>query len=179
MARARTGLAGLGLLVLAGVVAGLVLAFGALTHAPEAGADDTVGVGQATPISYGYLAVQHAGIRPAPVAAHGGPRADQVVVKAAVTLANTTSAVQRHAPGQFRLRAAGAKGRGAWLRPVHATVPAGSLQPDAAVETRLTFFAPRGTTPVELAFTDRGATAPVTVQIDSPPRSNPGARPHG
>jgi hypothetical protein len=172
---ARAALAGVGLLVLAGVLAGALLAVGALTGTSEAGDGDGTGVGKATRISYGYLAVGSAGIRPATAGLPGGPRADQVVVKAAVTLANTTASVQRHAPGQFRLRVAGPEGRGTWLRPVHATVPAGAVQPDAAVESSLTFLAPRGTAPVELTFADPGADAPVAVQIDPRPRYTTGA----
>ena len=166
-------------LVVATAVLGAVLAAnvfaGGATHAGATApaATGPFRVAQDVPTSFGFVAVEHAeqmkGLtaRQLGGAVHGIGNfvaRDQVLVQASVTLTNTRLEPLDYKPSQFRLVA---RRDGEVTRhPLsHATVRAGTLQPDAAVDARLSFVAPRNGSELAIEFTDPGRATPVVIEL--------------
>jgi hypothetical protein len=166
-------------LLLCCAVAGAVLAAGIVTGSPSHGhaaaaAGTTFSVGEDVPTSFGFIAVEHAetfkGLTPRELggATHGigdFVSRDKALVQASVTITNTTAETLRYSPAQFRLVAAGRDGKLKNFKISHASVKAGVLQPDAAVDARLSFIAPRDGSRLAVQFADPGQDVPVTVAL--------------
>jgi hypothetical protein len=168
------------MLVAACAVAGIVLAAG-LLGGPGTGdahhttATKTFRVAQDVPTSFGFVAIEHAealrGLTAKDLAGnvHGigsyvGP--GQALVQASATIKNTQLAPLRYSPDQFRLvatRKGGAQKRYALS---HATVRPGVLQPDAAVDVRLSFVAPRDGSRLSVEFADPGRHTPLKIDLE-------------
>jgi hypothetical protein len=117
-------------------------------------------VGDAIPISFGYLAVLKAerlnGLTAKKLSGmtHGIQnlvRRDQAQVEVRVEMTNTLSRPVTYQPGRFDLRL-GRSGR--HVAPVGASVVPGQLQPDAHVEFVLTYVVPRNGKRLWLAYQD-------------------------
>jgi hypothetical protein len=162
-----------------GAVAGTVLAAGLMTgdeahvHAGPA-AHGPWNVAEDVPASFGFIAVEHAetfkglSARQLGGATHGIGTfvgRDKALVQASVTITNTQGVPLRYSPRQFRLVTTDRKGRVQRLGLSHATVSDGVLQPDAAVDARLSFIAPRDGARLEIEFADPGARAPLTITL--------------
>jgi hypothetical protein len=184
--RSRGALAALSLLaalVVCGAVAGTVLAARLISADPQTGHAHAGGgkkqarthaVGDDVPTSFGFIAVEHAetirGLtaRELGGAAHGiGSLVtrDQALVQASITITNFTPSTLRYSPNQFRLVATNAKGKVRRYDLAHATVQRGILQPDAAVDARLSFVAVRDGSRFAIEFDDPGAKSPVTINL--------------
>jgi hypothetical protein len=178
-----SAVAGLGALltVLAfGAMAGIFLAAQLLSSAdaheghaanlpagPFAVADDV-------PTSFGFVAVEHAETLKGLTAKQLGGAThgiggfvgrDKALVQASVTITNTGEDALPYSPKQFRIVSRSGK-RGARRIPMaHSTVRAGTLQPDAAIDARLSFVVPRDGSRLEVEFDDPGRKSPVRILL--------------
>ena len=101
---------------------------------------------------------------------------DQVQVQAVIQLTNTTNHLVTYSPEQFRLVVDDGKA----IAPLHATFPAGRLQPSAAIDGQITFITPRRTrarAQLWLEFTERGVDKPVRIDIGTAVKRSPRAGP--
>jgi hypothetical protein len=165
--------------VLALAVAGSVLAARTALErhtrapAPPAG---IAGVGDAVRTSFGALSVGYVqALAPPHVHGLGGPntglglpRAGRVAVEAQVTVTTLSAVPVAYSPDDFRLRA----GR-RLLAPTHASIPRGTLQPHAAIETLVDFTVPANARRLVLAFRASPQARPVLVDLGSTGRSAP------
>jgi hypothetical protein len=164
-------------IALSGVFASLeVLAVGGEGPVPQATPAHTAGpfkIGDDVPTSFGFVAVEHAethvglSARQLGGATHGIGSfvgRDRALVQASVTLTNSRLSTLRYSPSQFRLVA---RRKGVTRRfPVrHASVRPGVLQPDAAIDARLSFVAPRDGSSFSLEFADPEHPAPMTIDL--------------
>jgi hypothetical protein len=141
-------------------------------HAP-AGAPGPFRVAQDVPTSFGFVAVEHAetelGLTAKQLAGavHGigdFVGRDKVLVQASITLTNAAPATVDYSPRQFRLVAR----QGKVVRRYavsHASIRPGTLQPDAAVDARLSFAAPRDGSRLALEFADPGSEHPIVIDV--------------
>jgi Domain of unknown function (DUF4352) len=163
------------LVVSVAVVGGMLAAgLGSEPHDHPAGATGPYRVAEDVPVSFGFIAVEHSatlkGLTPKQLggAVHGiGTFVSRknALVQASITISNTSTQPQAYSPRQFRLVATAADGTTSRIELAHATVRAGELQPDAAVDARLSFIAPRDGSRLALEFRDPGARAPVTILL--------------
>lgn len=126
-------------------------------------------VGQDVPTSFGVVAVQYVE-RVAALPAHalagsgqlGGtiPGAGETELSVAVAVTNVRDRTVDYGPGQFRLRLAQG---GQALSPSGSTFPAGTLQPHAGIEGRVSFIVPRGRSAAAVEFLDR--TRPIVIGL--------------
>jgi hypothetical protein len=143
-------------------------------HSHAGGAVGPFRVAQDVRTSFGFVAVEHAetleGLTPKELggATHGigsFVARDHALVQASITLTNTTQRPLRYTPRQFRLVATGRNGEAKRIALAHATVREGVLQPDAAVDARISFVAPRNGSRLAIEFADPGAPEPLTILL--------------
>jgi hypothetical protein len=173
------GLGGFVAAVVAAAVVGIVLAVSLLTgpadgHAAGHGSGRFT-VAQDIETSFGWVAVEHAetvkGLTSKQLggATHGigsFVARDKALVQASVTLTNTTAGTVRYDPRQFVLVAKSPKsGKEQRIGATYASIKAGVLQPDAAIDAKVSFIVPRDGSRMSLAFTDPGRTAPVVIDL--------------
>jgi hypothetical protein len=167
--------------VVSAAFVGVLVAFqtaGAATGAAghDGGANGAFRVAQDVPTSFGFVAVEHAetlkglSARQMGGATHGIGSfvgRDKALVQASVTITNTGEDTLPYSPKAFRLVAkrAGKPARRYGL--MHATVTDGVLQPDAAVDARLSFVAPRDGSELAIEFRDPGRTSPIRIELDN------------
>lgn len=137
------------------------------------------GVGQDIPATFGAVAVENVakikGLTAKDVSGvtHGIPnlvKAGQMQVQASVTMTNLTDQPIRYSPTQFRLLV------GKDRKPVHevrSNIRPGTLQPDAAVDGRLSFVAPASGQKLWLAFDDPGRDRPILIDLGRTGRQTP------
>jgi len=172
------GLGGFIAAVAAAAVVGVVLAVGLLagTAGGHATADATgpFAVLDEVPTSFGFLAVEHAetlkGLTAKDLAGavHGIGTfvgREKALVRASVTLRNGPVRPLDYSPAQFRIAATGKDGKVKRYPLSHASVRAGILQPDAAVDIGLGFVVPRDGARLALEFVDRGRSKPIVVDL--------------
>lgn len=171
-------IASLVLATLALAVVGAVLASGIIGagDAPRTGAaprlpNGPFGVTQDIPTSFGAMAVARIEKLPGPTAKelggnthgiNGRVASDQQQIQTSVTLSNLTDRPVSYDPRQFRLLV------GPDRKPVDSldsSLRPGTLQPHAAIDGRLTFFAPRTGSKLWLQFTDPGRDKPFLVDL--------------
>ncbi len=157
------------------VLAGRLLAAEAPAHAPAAGTGP-FGVAEDAPTSFGFVAVEHAetlkGLTPRELggATHGiggFVGRDKALVQAAVTITNTGDEPLAYSPGQFRVATRSRRGAVKRIPLAHASVRDGELQPDAALDARLSFVVPRDGSRLEIEFLDPGRAAPIRILLDA------------
>jgi hypothetical protein len=188
-ARAAVALGALGTLVVAAAVVGVVVAIRVLGAGPHvhavANASGPFGIGDDVPVSFGFIAVEHAekvkGLTAKQLggATHGIGglvRGDQALIDASVTLTNTTAKPLRYDPRQFRLVARRGSRAGKPSGAVHADIRPGVLQPDAAIDARLTFVTPRAGAQLSMTFDDPAAAKPVVIDLGRSGRATAGER---
>jgi hypothetical protein len=172
------GLGGFIAVVAAAAVVGIVLAVGLLT-APAGGHADIPAaqrfqVFDEIPTSFGFLAVEHAetikGLTAKDMAGavHGVGTfvgREKALVKASVTLRNGPVRPLDYAPSQFQVVATAKGGKVRRYPLSHASVRAGILQPDAAVDISLGFIVPRDGASLALEFTDPGRSRPIVIDL--------------
>jgi hypothetical protein len=157
-------------------VAGALIASNMIaTGAPAAPAPKLLpgpfGTAQDIPTSFGVVAVEHAekingttakdlGGNTHGIAGFVPP--NKVQVEASVTLTNLLDKPVAYDPRQFRLLV------GANRKPVTSVksdMQPGTLQPDAAIDGRLKFVAPRSGSKLWIEFTDPGRAKPVLIDL--------------
>jgi hypothetical protein len=173
------GLGGFIAVVAAVAVIGAVLAAGLLTtpaggHAAHG--SQRFAVLDEIPTSFGYVAVEHAETLKGLTAKQLGGAIhgigtfvgrDRALVKASVTLRNGPVGPLDYSPAQFRIAATAKSGKVTRYPLSHASVRAGVLQPDAAVDLSLGFIVPRDGSKLALEFADRGRPQPIVIDLDS------------
>jgi hypothetical protein len=139
------------------------------------------GTGQDIPTSFGVVAVEHAAKLNGTTAKQTGGVThgisgfvppDKVQVQASVTLTNLLDAPIDYDPRQFRLL------HGKDRTPVGkvgSSVKPGTLQPDAAIDARLNFIAPRNGDKLWIEFTDPGASKPILIDLGRTGKTPEGA----
>jgi hypothetical protein len=176
-------LLGLGLVatVVALAAAGVVVALGALgsEHEPAEKAFPAqpgknygpFGVADDVPTSFGAMSVKHAeridGLTARDLAGmthgvNGLVREKTSRVQATVTVTNLLDREVGYKPEHFMLRAAGS---GKALPLVGASVKPGKLQPDASLDFRIDFNAPRKAKTFRIEYRDPGRFEPLTVDL--------------
>lgn len=182
--RARLPLAGFVLFVALLAGAGAYLALGIVGGQEPAGQDAPVqlssgpfGTAQDIPVSFGAIAVPYvdkvAGTKPKEVqgqnhniAGYVPPDKEQIHVN--VGLTNLLDAPEAYSPAQFRLVAGDGDRPGSddkRLAPLGGTIQAGTLQPDAGIEGRITFVTKRDRSRLWLEFKDPRQEAPVVIDL--------------
>lgn len=143
----------------------------------EAAANSATGpfrVAEDVPTSFGFVAVEHAeilkGLTPRELggATHGiggFVGRDKALVQASVTITNTGTEPLAYSPGQFRVVTRSRKGAVKRIPLAHASVRDGELQPDAAIDARLSFVVPRDGSRLEVEFLDAGRPEPVRILL--------------
>lgn len=173
---------------LALAVTGAVLAAGIVasgeSHAPTSTPPilkGPFGTAQDIPTSFGVVAVEHAAKLNGTTAKQTGGvthgisgfvAPDKVQVQASVTLTNLLDEPVGYDPRQFRLLHG--KDRTA-VGEVRSSVKPGTLQPDAAIDARLTFIAPRNGDKLWIEFTDPGAAKPILIDLGRTGKTPEGA----
>lgn len=152
--------------------AGLVSAAGA--PAPSTG---PFGLTEPGPASFGAVAIEHAekviGVTNRDLAGrtHGVAdivTADKVRVQASATLTNTGREVAPYSPAQFSLVATEGRRPVASdkrLKAAGASIRAGTLQPDASIDARLSYVVPRDRSQLWVEFRDRGRAKPLLFDL--------------
>ena len=179
----RIGLLALILAVAALSAAGMALAASLVSNgAPRAAAPSLpagpFGTAEDIPTSFGYVAVEYAeklnGLTAKDLAGavhgiKGYVPPNKVQVQASATVTNLTDQPVSYSPAQFELVAAKDVEAAATARrgraPVSTSVKGGRLQPDAAVDARLSFVAPRNDKRLFIRFTDPGRAKPVVIDL--------------
>lgn len=133
-------------------------------------------VAQDIPTSFGFVAVEHAetlkGLTPRELggSTHGIGSfvgRDKALVQAAVTITNTAEQPLAYSPRQFRVVSRSPKGAVERIPLAHASVRDGELQPDAAIDARLSFVVPRDGSRLEVEFADAGRPEPIRILLDT------------
>ncbi len=181
----RSILLGLGLVLAVAVlaIAGGVVAAGVIgggaDHAPDrqfpspAGkqAEGPFGVADDVPTSFGAMSVKHAerlnGLTSRDLAGmthgvNGLVKSDQSRLQASVTLTNLLDRTMNYAPSAFTLRTSE---NGKPIKLTAASIKSGVLQPDASIDLRIDYTAPRGAKRFWLDFADPAGGAPITVAL--------------
>jgi hypothetical protein len=162
--------------VLTAMVVGAYLAAGVLGGSSHHEAGDVAkgpfGIHDPAPTSFGVIAVEHAEKNAGPTAkALGGMthgiknrvKADQIQVQAFATITNLSPKVVEYSPAQFSL-VVGSKD--AKPRPIsQSSIKPGSLQPNAAIDARLSFVAPRKGQKLWVRFKDPARDAPIFIDL--------------
>lgn len=166
-----------GVYALVGAVIALALAGGVMAASILTGDDvsgvhphDIPGIGEPATTSFGAVRVQHVeklgglGGRALGGMTHGIANlveSDKMQVQVSATITNLSPKTLRYSPDQFQLRTSARK-------PVNltgASVRPGTLQPDAAIDLRLTFVVPRKDARLWISFDDPGSREPVLVDL--------------
>jgi len=175
--------AALTLAVVGAYLAAGVLGGGATADHDSRGiAKGPFGLSDPAPTSFGVVAMEHAEKTVGPSAkALGGMthgisgrvRADQVGIQAFGTITNLSHRVVEYSPEQFTLVAGS---RDAKPQPIHsASIKPGSLQPNAAIDVRLSFIAPRKGQKLWVRFKDPARSAPIFIDLGRVSKAPKGA----
>jgi len=144
-------------------------------------------IAQDVPTSFGVVAVESVTQNAGPTAkalagmTHGVGNLvppNKIQVDATVTLTNLRDAAVHYTPQQFKLHATRGErpGRGSRsLRLSRATVPPGTLQPQASIDATLTYVVPRDGRKLWLSFNDPARAPPVLFDLGRTDRTPPGA----
>jgi hypothetical protein len=134
------------------------------------------------PTSFGVVAIEHAEKTAGPTAkALGGMthgikgrvKADQVQVQAFATITNLSHRVVEYSPAQFSLLVGS---KSAKPRPITtSSIKPGSLQPNAAIDARLSFVAPRKGQKLWVRFKDPARNAPIFIDLGRVSKAPKGA----
>lgn len=139
------------------------------------------GTGQDIPTSFGVVAVEHAEKINGTTSKQLGGNAhgisglvapNKVQVQASVTLTNLLDKPVAYDPRQFRLLV------GADRKPVSSVksnLLPGTLQPDASIDGRLIFVAPRSGSKLWVEFTDPGRAKPLLIDLGRTGKTPPNA----
>jgi hypothetical protein len=128
-----------------------------------------LGVGQSVRTSFGVVAVEHAEKLPGLTGkelggmTHGVQNfvgSDKLQLQVTATITNQLDRPVAYSPDQFRL-VAGKK----MLKPAGSSIAAGTLQPDAAIDARLSFVVPRDGGRLFVQFTDPGRSQPIRIDL--------------
>jgi hypothetical protein len=179
-------LAALLLATLALAVAGAVIAANIVaTGVPAAPAPKPLpgpfGTAQDIPTSFGVVAVEHAEKINGTTAKELGGNThgisgfvapNKVQVQASVTLTNLLDKPVGYDPRQFRLLV-GSKRKP--VRSVKSNMRPGTLQPDASIDGRLIFVAPRTGSELWIEFSDPGRAEPLLIDLGRTGRTPPDA----
>jgi hypothetical protein len=185
--RARTAavalvlLATLALAVAGAVIAANIIAAGVpVAPAPEQ-LPGPFGTAQDIPTSFGVVAVEHAEKINGTTAKELGGNThgisgfvapNKVQVQASVTLTNLLDKPIAYDPRQFRLLV------GADRKPVSSVksnMRPGTLQPDASIDGRLIFVAPRTGSKLSIEFADPGRAKPLLIDLGRTGKTPPNA----
>ena len=174
-------LATLALAVAGAVIAANIIAAGApATPAPQQ-LPGPFGTAQDIPTSFGVVAVEHAEKINGTTAKELGGNThgisgfvapNKVQVQASVTLTNLLDTPIAYDPRQFRLLV-GADRKP--VRSVKSNMRPGALQPDASVDGRLVFVAPRTGSKLWIEFTDPGRAKPLLIDLGRTGKTPPNA----
>jgi hypothetical protein len=169
-------LAAVGLLTVLGAVLALTTIVGGRNEPPPL-PDGPFALAEDIPTSFGAVAVEHAekiaglGAKQLAGATHGIQNLvppDKIQVQASATLTNLTLGPVRYAPEQFSLLVGKGSKPDPGQRPIPvqtASIRPGTLQPDAAIDARLSFVAPRSGERLWIAFDDPGRSEPVLIDL--------------
>jgi hypothetical protein len=142
-------------------------------------------IAQDVPTSFGVVAVESMTKNAGPTAkalagmTHGVGNLvppNKLQVDVTVTLTNLKDKVARYSPAQFKLRAThGSKPRRStrFFRLSRASVPPGTLQPNASIDATLTYVVPRDGSKLWMTFDDAARAPPILFdlgRIDRTPR---------
>jgi hypothetical protein len=136
-----------------------------------------LGVGQSVKTSFGVVAVEHAeklnGLTSKELGGmtHGVQSfvgSDKLQLQVTATITNQLDHPVAYSPGQFRLVAGKKK-----LKAAGSSITAGTLQPDAAIDARLSFVAPRDGGRLLVQFTDPGRSQPILIDLGKVDRAAP------
>ena len=128
-----------------------------------------LGVGQSVKTSFGVVAVEHAEQLPGLTSkelggmTHGVQNfvgSDKLQLQVTATITNQLDHPVAYSPDQFRLVAGKKK-----LKPAGSSIAAGTLQPDAAIDARLSFVVPRDGGRLLVQFTDPGRSQPIRIDL--------------
>jgi hypothetical protein len=179
--------AGLLAFTLVAVLAGAVLATGIIKTGDLAATGPSklpggpFGTSQDIPTSFGVVAVEHAekinGTTAKQVGGNthgisGFVAPNKVQIEASVTLTNLLAKPVAYDPRQFRLLV-GEKRKP--VTEVKSNLTPGTLQPDAAVDGRLSFVAPRTGAKLWIEFTDPGRKKPILIDLGRTGKTPPNA----
>lgn len=186
---ARLPLGGFVLLVLALAGAGAYLSLGILSGSDASPSVELpkgpFGTDQDIPVSFGVIAVSYVNrtvgvprrkIQGGGHGVNGLVPGDKVQIEPGIAITNLLEEPVAYSPGQFRLvvgRGEEPKPGDRRIAPVGGTFEAGSLQPTAAIEGRLTFVAPRNRSRLWLEFKDPARSEPVLVDLGRTGRTPP------
>lgn len=135
----------------------------------------SLGVGQSVRTSFGVVAVEHAeklnGLTSKELGGmtHGVQNfvgSDKLQLQVSATITNQLDHPVAYSPDQFRLLAGGKK-----LKAVGSSINAGTLQPDAAIDARLSFVAPRDGGRLLVQFTDPDRSQPIRIDLGTVDRA--------
>ena len=136
-----------------------------------------LGIGQSVKTRFGVVAVEHAerlnGLTSKELGGmtHGVQNfvgSDKLQLQVSATITNQLDHPVAYSPDQFRLLAGGKK-----LKAVGSSIGAGTLQPDAAIDARLSFVAPRDGGRLLVQFTDPGRSQPIRIDLGTVDRAAP------
>jgi hypothetical protein len=136
-----------------------------------------LGVGQSVRTSFGVVAVEHAeklnGLTSKELGGmtHGVQNfvgSDKLQLQVTATITNQLGHPVAYSPDQFRLVAGRKK-----LKAAGSSIGAGTLQPDAAIDARLSFVAPRDGGRLLVQFTDPGRSQPILIDLGKVDRAAP------
>jgi hypothetical protein len=139
------------------------------------------GTAQDIPTSFGVVAVEHAEKINGTTAKQLGGNThgisgfvapNKVQVQASVTLTNLLDKPIAYDPRQFRLLV-GAERKP--VKSVKANMRPGTLQPDASIDGRLIFVAPRTGSKLWIEFTDPGRAKPLLIDLGRTGKTPPNA----
>ena len=170
---------------LTAALVGAYLAAGVITgggHDAAPVAKGPFGIHDPAPTSFGVVAVEHAEKNAGPTAKalggmthgiNGRVKADQVQVQTFATITNLSHKVVEYSPTQFSL-VAGSKD--AKPMPLSAaSIKPGTLQPNAAIDARLSFVAPRKGQKLWVRFKDPARDAPIFIDLGRVSKTPKGA----
>lgn len=154
-------------------IAGSMIAFKILTSEAPAGIQGhqgAHGIGHAVETSFGVVAVQHAeklgGLTSQALGGmthgiNGLVTSEKMQVQVSTTITNLSDETVDYSPAQFTLRNDKGKKVGAF----GSSIGPGTLQPDAAVDARITFVVPRKDASFELLFSDPEKSEPIVIDL--------------
>jgi hypothetical protein len=171
----------LGLAAAGAVIASNVITAGVpATSAPKL-LKGPFGTAQDIPTSFGVVAVEHAEkINGTTAKQLGGSThgisgrvaPNKVQVQASVTLTNLLEEPVAYDPRQFRLLVGKERKP---VKTVKSNLRPGTLQPDASIDGRLSFVAPRTGSKLWVEFTDPGRDEPILIDLGRTGRTPPDA----
>jgi hypothetical protein len=174
-------LATLALAVAGVVIASNIIATGAASAPAPKPLPGPFGTAQDIPTSFGVVAVEHAEKINGTTAKQLGGNThgisgfvapNKVQVQASVTLTNLLDEPVAYDPRQFRLLV-GSKREP--VKSVKSNMRPGTLQPDASIDGRLIFVAPRTGSKLWIEFTDPGRTKPLLIDLGRTGKTPPNA----